>query len=437
MTLRKRLLIYLLFLHGLILGGGIALLMADYRPWILLLEIVVAVSLIIGIRMTRSFNLHLELVSTGSEFIRERDFAHTFTEVQAEDLNKLVLLYNEMITRLREERTHNEEHQYFLEKLVEASPTGMIILDPDGVITTINPAAQGFFSPDGNELAGTRLRESANPILQQLAGLETGEAHVFQIENRRQVKAVHSQYFDRGFANSFFLLVELTEELWKSEKHAYETLIRTLSHEVNNTVGATNSILRSCLGYAEQLEKDDRNDFENALTVAIDRNDNLNRFMKSYADVIRLPEPTRETVNMNQFMQRIVHLVEPQLNQQNIQLKVDIPENLGICALDIAQMEQVFINLIRNAQDAMGENGILRLAGKRNQKSIELEVGDNGSGIPQDIQARLFTPFFSTKPNGQGIGLTLVQQILSRHGFDYHLDSAPNQGTSFTIRIPH
>ena len=112
------------------------------------------------------------------------------------------------------------------------------------------------------------------------------------------MKCQKSQFLDQGFQRSFILMEELTEELRRFEKAAYEKVIRLLSHEVNNSVGAVNSLLHSCLNYKEQLQEADRHDFENALQVAINRIEHLNAFMSSFAEVIKLPPPQFQPVDL-------------------------------------------------------------------------------------------------------------------------------------------
>ncbi len=435
MTIRNKLLLYLVILHVLLLLAGVAVLYLHYRPWIIALELLVVVSLVVGISLTRGFGLPLDLISIGTEFIRERDFSHTFAEVGSSDLNKLVKLYNEMISRLREERLRGEEQQLFLEKLVNASPTGIITLDTEGKIDLLNPSAANFLNSNVASLKGKEPGTLDSSLGKALSKLGVDREEVIQTSGRKRLKVIHSQYFDLGIKRSFFLVIELTRELWKSEKTAYETLIRTLSHEVNNTIGATNSILKSVLAYSKQLEEDDRLDFENALDVAIERTENLNRFMRSYADVIRLPDPSRELVNPEHLILRITELIKSECKQRKIALNFVSNGNVGKVSLDVAQMEQALMNIIRNAIEAIGENGQIEIVLHKHNGSLELAIEDSGPGLSDDARENLFNPFFSTKENGQGIGLTLVHEILTRHGFEFALESDRDEPTRFYIRL--
>ncbi len=433
MTLYQRLLTYLITLHVIILAAGIFVLMEHYRFWIVLLEILVIVSMIIGIYLIRGYHLHLSLLSSGSEFIKEQDFTHTFSEVASTDLNKLVLLYNEMIRRLRDERLRGQEQQMFLEKIINVSPTGLITLNIDREVDMINPAAVEFVGIAEEELKGKRLADLQSDISKGLSDLEVGNTVVLHLNGGRRLKCTHSQFYDTGFERSFFLLVELTKEIWKSEKKAYETLIRILSHEVSNTVGAAQSILQSTLAYANQLKADDRADFESAVNIAIDRTHHLDKFMRSYADVVRLPEPSCDWVDLDDLVNRILFLVRPECEERNIKLESKFDSQFGRVSLDVAQIEQVLVNLLRNAIEAIGQDGLIRVSLFKKDGKRHVSVEDSGPGLSEDARAQLFTPFFSTKKNGQGIGLTLVHEILSRHQFEFSLDSSPDQPTQFLI----
>lgn len=435
MTLRQRLIIYILVLHLFVAIGGIIALWNDFKPYILVLELLLVLSLVIGLRITKSFNLHLELVSAGSEFIRERDFSHTFTEVEAEDLNRLVLLYNKMIQNLREERLKVQEQQAFLEKILNTSPMGTIVLDSTGVIVADNLEAQNLFDSAGRPLTGNKISEVSHPLARDLLELESNQSTVATLANRRKIRLTHSQYFDRGMACSFYLMVELTEEFWKTEKDAYNMLIRTLSHEVNNTVGAINSILRSCLTYAVQLNEEDRQDYTTALKVATERTTNLNSFMQSYADVIRLPQPDRSRINLNRLLSRLLPLLESDSTVHDVELVTSFNEEELMILADQAQLEQVLLNVIRNAREAAGSGGMVKIQSGSENHWIFLRVDDNGPGFTNAVQDKLFTPFFSTKEKGQGIGLTLVSEILTRHQFDFRLHRV-DDWTRFEILFP-
>jgi nitrogen fixation/metabolism regulation signal transduction histidine kinase len=374
-----------------------------------------------------------EMVRTGTEWLKEGDLAHSFRPTGLADLDGLVELYNHMVASLRDERLRQEEQDVFLHKVMSASPSGIITADHDGRICLANPVAERLLGIPLTELRGRRLSELSSALAKHLAALPTGSSRLFGQRGRRRLRCTHSQFYDRGFPRGFYIIEDLTHELWTSEKVAYDSLIRTLSHEVNNTVGATSSILHSALAYRDQLRSDDQEDFSSALHVAIERMKHLNAFMHRYAEVARVPAPTRRKVDVVEMLERIIRLMEPECDRRTVATTLVVEDSVGPLSMDIVQMEQVFVNVLRNALEAIECDGAINVrVGKQSGRAM-VSIEDSGPGLSRDAQANLFTPFFSTKPQGQGVGLTLVREILALHGFDFSLESPPGGPTSFTI----
>ena len=222
----------------------------------------------------------------------------------------------------------------------------------------------------------------------------------------------------------------MTEELRLSEKAAYEKLIRMMSHEVNNSVGAVRSLLESSLRYAPQVGEADRADFTNALTIASARIDALNRFMSAFADVVRIPPPHRTHARIDQLVERVAAVLRPELEQRNIRLAFSFDDRRTY-EVDVSQLEQVVLNIFRNAIEAVGRDGEIRAA----FRDGVLAIADSGPGISAATRSELFTPFFTTKREGRGLGLTIVQEILANHGFAYSLANGEGGGAEFRIEM--
>src|SRR2546423_1502698 len=265
MTLRTKFILYLLALH-LALAAAAGFFLMRQPLLLFAIEALFLISIFAGWRLVRALFRPLDLIRTGAELIGERDFTSKFVAVGQPEMDALVDVYNRMIDRLREERLASEERHQFLQNMVEASPAGIVLCDFDGKVEQMNPPAR-------------RLLDGLNP-----AELAEG---MMNLSANRRVKVWRSEFRDRGFAKSFFLIDEMTDELRRSEKAAYEKMIRMMSHEVNNSVGAVRSLLESSLRYAPQISDADRHDFEQALTVASARIGALNQFMRGFADVVR------------------------------------------------------------------------------------------------------------------------------------------------------
>ncbi len=405
MTLRTKILIYIATLHAALAAAAVFLLLE--RPMLLFaVELLFVISIVVGVRLVRALFVPLDLIRTGAELIAERDFTSRFVPVGQPEMDTLIDVYNRMIDRLREERLTAEEQHQLLQKIMDAAPVGIVICDYEGNVQQTNPAAK-------------RLLPDVTPLTEGLHHL-----------GPRRLKVTRGEFRDRGFAKSFFVIEEMTEELRLSEKAAYEKLIRIMSHEVNNSVGAVRSLLESSLRYAPQVGEADRDDFVSALTIASARIDALNRFMMAFADVVRIPPPHKTPTRVAELVERVAGLLRPELEDRSIRLELDLRDR-GEYDLDASQIEQVVLNVFRNAIEATGREGTIRasLAGG------VLAVADSGPGIADSARAELFTPFFTTKRDGRGLGLTIVQEILANHALPFTLGNREGGGAEFVIEL--
>jgi nitrogen fixation/metabolism regulation signal transduction histidine kinase len=431
-SLRGRFILYLIVVHVL-LAAVSAWLAASNRLWLLAAEVVFALSLAAGLALVRRFFTSIEFVKDSAQLLEDSDFMSRVREVGQPEIDRLIRVYNRMVDSLRTERTRLQEQQQFLARVLRESPAGVVVLDLDGRIELANPSALRLLQLTHDQAPRARLATLDKPFAGQLAALAPGETRVLALWGGRRVRAVHGTFLDRGFRRSFFLVEELTEELRQSEKAAYEKLIRMLSHEVNNTVGASNSLLNSSLSYAGQLAPDDRVDFERAIRVVIERTAQLNAFMRSFADVVRLRPPALQPVDLAELVRSVADLIRPQAESRNIAVRLDVDPSLAMVNVDRTQFEQALLNIAKNGVEAIGRDGTLTFRLNWRDHRPTLEVEDTGPGIAPEVREHLFTPFFSTKEGGQGIGLTLIQEVLEGHRLSYALEGPVGGPTRFVI----
>lgn len=395
-------------------------------------EFVILLSLYFAFRLYKTMVQPLKLIMSGIDAIRDRDFNVKFQPVGQFELDKLIQVYNEMINQLREERTFQAQQHYFLDKLIQTSPSGIIILDYDGNIANCNPKAELLLGIHGSKSKGKSMNSLAGPLAKAIAKLPENETQTLSINGIETYKCHKAHFIDRGFPLHFIIIEELTVEKLRIEKNAYGKVIRMMAHEVNNSIGPINSIISSVINYAPHLPAADQEDFQHALQVAKDRNGKLNQFMRKFADVVKLPSPNKEPYDLIKILEDVCLLMKANLKAKSIQLSIEKPSTPVFANIDVLQMEQVLINVIKNAIEAIEIDGCIKITLKKNTGTIC--VMDNGIGIEPNQMEHLFSPFYSTKTEGQGIGLTLTREVLINHGFDFSLQSNTDGWTVFEIK---
>jgi signal transduction histidine kinase len=431
-SLRRRAIAYLVVLHAIFAALAVYLFL-DNPFWLIAIEAVFVASLAVGMRLWREMHRHLGLTAEGLRLIRDEEFTSRFLPVGQPEIDELIGIYNRMVDHLRDERVRVAEQHQFLSRVLQVSPSGIVILDFDGRISSVNPAAERLLDATPSSMAGRRLESLTSPLGKALAALAPGDAQLVGMLGARRVKCHHGIFIDRGFPRSFLLIEELTEELRQFERAAYEKLIRVMSHEVNNTVAASNSLLHSSLAYAGELAPGNRDDFEQAIGIVIERTEQLGSFMRRFADVFRLPPPLTRPHDLVPILQGMSRLLAAKDNARDVTWNWELQAPALWVDIDRGQFEQALVNILKNAIEAIDGAGTItiRLASAAGRSTLEID--DTGPGIAPEAQSNLFTPFFSTKPHGQGIGLTLVQEILSAHGFDYGIERTGHGTTRFSI----
>ena len=434
MKLRTRFWLYLTVLHL----AGVAVLVYLRKPlgWgFFACELLLVISFIIGVRLISRALEPFDFVRAFSDVIESSEYNARYSRIGQLDMDELIRAFNLMLARLQAERMRLGEQRGFLERFLKVTPIGVLILDFDGRIRLANPAGEAFLAAGSEALDDGTLSQLSSPLAKRLETLAIDQSILVTDAQGRRLRCSRAQFFDRGFPRSYYTIEELTEELRRSERAAYEKLIRMMSHEVNNTVAATNSLLQSFAGYAEQLDEREREEFREALEAVITRNTHLNQFTRGFANLVRLPEPERRPERPADLVQSVRTIFQPELERRRIRLEIDSPDGLPTVSLDRNQMEQVLINVVKNAVEAIDEDGTISIALGRERGSVILTVADDGAGLTQDSRDNLFSPFYTSKDKGQGLGLTLVKEILSQHRFGYSLRSE-NGCTEFRIQMP-
>ena len=336
----------------------------------------------------------------GMELVKDLDLTTRLAPSGQHETDLIVRTFNDLLTRLRSEHLTLEEQYSFLSLLIEASPMGIVQCDIDGKTTSMNPAAREMLSPSIEEAM------KALPMGQSTTVRLTGGPQLFRIS--------HLSFPDRGFQHPFFLIEPLTAEVRQAEKAAYERIIRMIAHEVNNSVAGIVNLIDSEPAAADRLKA-------------------LSAFVTRFAEVVKIPKPQLQLCDLSEEVEACQPFLENLCAGKPVRLEFCLTDEASPVHLDTVLFQQVLINIVKNAVESIGNNqGHITVT----TTPYQLVVADNGRGIPAEVAQHLFTPFYSTKPQGQGLGLLLIRDILTAHGCTFSLLTDPDDHlTRFTIHF--
>lgn len=372
----------------------------------------------------------LRVIGDAMDLLQAQDFSSRLAPVGQYDADRIVLLFNRLMEQLKNERLHVREQNHFLDLLIGASPMGVILFDFDHRITGLNTAARRFLGGQTeNEFMGRTLDEIPTPLALRLKRIPKGKTETVRLNDAMIYRCSSLSFFDQGFPHPFMLIESLTEVIMRTEKKTYEKVIRMIAHEVNNSMAGVTSTLDSL---TDILGSEEGNtDLCTAMQVCSERCMGMNQFIGRLAEIVKLPDPQLKPFSLNKLIETCLLLMESQCRQRHIQLTTQLDDTDPQVNIDEALFEQVLINLVKNAAESIGENGEIRI--RTSAHPPQLEVADNGPGISPENEEKLFTPFFSTKPTGQGIGLIYIREVLTKHACAFTLQTDTDGWTRFRI----
>ncbi len=395
-----------------------------------LIEGITTVSLIYLVYFYKKVIKPLNSIAGGMDLLRAQDFSSRLAPVGQQEADRIVQVFNRMMDQLKEERLRLREQNHFLDLLISVSPMGVIILTLDERISMANKAALDFLD-EGTEadIQDKTIDELSSSLAEELSRMPKDTTATIRLSNSRIYRCSRLSFIDRGFAHPFFLIESLTSEVMKAEKKAYEKVIRMIAHEVNNSVAGITSTLDTVDDALQSME--DTEDLREVMKVCIERSYSMSRFITNFADVVKIPDPQLEEVQLNDRVIACKLFMENVCHHRNIALRMELCEENPMVCMDTSLFEQVIINIIKNAAESIGTNGEIII--RTSDSPVMLEIGDTGTGISKEVEAKLFTPFFSTKPNGQGIGLIFIREVLMKHNCTFSLRTYPDGITRFRI----
>ena len=367
------------------------------------------------------------------ELLREQDFSSRLSPVGQYEADRIVNIFNRMMEQLKNERLRMREQNYFLDLLIQASPMGVIILTLNEEVSQMNPMAVKMLGIPLADACGRKMDRVDAVLAAELAQIPYEETKVVRLNDANVYKCTYSYFIDCGFKHPFYLIERMTDEVMRAEKKAYEKVIRMIAHEVNNTTAGITSTLDT-VGQALSAEEG-MEDICEVMRVCVERCYSMSRFITRFADVVKIPEPTLVPLSLNEMAATCKRFMEGMCADAGITLRLECDEQVGEVKMDVSLFEQVLVNIIKNAAESISssahaEGGEIVV---HTFAPASVEVVDNGPGISREVEAKLFTPFFSTKPNGQGIGLVFIREVLTKHGCTFSLRTYEDGLTRFRI----
>ena len=395
-----------------------------------LVEVMITISLIFLFYFYRKVVKPMNTIANGMDLLREQDFSSRLSPVGQREADRIVLIFNRMMSQLKEERLRLREQNHFLDLLISVSPMGVIILTLDDKISMVNKAALQFLGIDSDEaLLGKPMDELQGTLAEEISCLPKDTTETFRLNGSSIYRCSRLSFVDRGFAHPFYLIESLTAEVMKAEKKAYEKVIRMIVHEVNNTVAGITSTLDTVDSALQTTE--DISDIREVMKVCIERCYGMSGFITRFADVVKIPEPQLEEVSLNSRVSACKVFMENICLHRDITIRMELCVEDPIVSMDTTLFQQVLINIIKNAAESIEYKGeiIIRTCAS----PTLLEIADTGNGISKDMENKLFSPFFSTKSHGQGIGLMFIREVLMKHNYTYSLRTYEDGLTRFFI----
>ena len=381
--------------------------------------------------------------------IKYTDFSQSFTNnLKGSGFEELHAAFTEVIKEFQRAKLEKEEHFRFLQTIVDHVGIGLIAFNPEGEVELINSAAKKLLKIPrlGNlkELEFISVR-----LAQKLFALSPGgydRVKIQQGDDLLQLSIYATGFVLRKQQLMLVAMQDIQNELEEEEMKSWQNLIRVLTHEIMNSITPIASLASTAFGLLKdnqecevpQTVNEVMVDVRDAVNTIEKRSKGLLTFIENYRKLTRIPKPDFKIVPIRDLFERVEQLMKDQLELKSIDFTMQIdPESLAITA-DAGLIEQVLINLCKNAVEAVDgvrHPKIKLKAATDGLGNPVIKVKDNGRGISEEVAEKIFIPFFTTKQQGSGIGLSLSRQIIRQHKGTLRVSSTPNAETVFKLRF--
>jgi two-component system nitrogen regulation sensor histidine kinase NtrY len=423
------------YLLGVTVACGVATAVARAFPsavaWPLALLGALGVGLLLVASRWRSLG-KLDEVECGLGRFTRADWAFALDESDAGAFAALVRRFNALGTVLRDRQRSAEQSEQLLHTLIDAAPMAILLLEDAGEIEYANETARLLFfeGREGRTLERVNflsmLGEAPAPLREAVLDVQD---RLFTVDAGGTSETYHlaKRHFElHGKTHTLLMVKHLTRELRRQELDIWKKLIRVVGHELNNSLAPISSLVHSA---RLMLSPGETGKFERVFSTIEERARHLQDFVESYARFARLPNPRRERVDFGEFLAHIRALVP--------EAHIEPPPTGATGYFDRSQLEQVIINLLKNASEAGGPTDAVTLEVRATPDgSSAIVVADRGPGMSQEVLENAMLPFYSTKERGSGLGLALCREIVDAHGGTIRIENRAGAGLEVTCVLP-
>jgi len=422
--------------------------------WVLPFFLLVVAAVIAAFSLFRYVNDTNRRLARFFESVRYSDFAIRFSsgKEKGDSFAEVNRQFNEVLEAFRQTRAEKEANLLFLNTIVQHLSTGLLAFDAQmNVLVSNNAAFQLLGVYRLHHL--NDLPERHKSLIQFVQNLTTKGKILYQPEAGRQLSVQGVSINLQGRAVRLLTIQNIHPELQRKEVDAWRNLTRVLRHEIMNSVTPIVSLVETAQDIVQHdLPKNPASsDLAEALDVVAVRSRGLVNFVEAYRNYTSIPQPKLADISAKNLLDRVVQLAIAEHKDLKIKIEAFVqPEDLQLWG-DAGQLEMVLLNLVKNAREAMGgsssgsstneqpttnsQQRITLRAGADSKGRAFIEVEDNGPGIPPELLEEIFIPFFTTKPTGTGVGLSISRQIMQSHGGDIRVSSAVGGGARFVLEF--
>jgi len=380
------------------------------------------------------------------ESVHYRDFSRHFDEKNAPvAVQPMRKGFNEINSTFKIISKERETQYQYLQKILELVDTGIISYDnKDGEVMWMNESFKNLLSiPYLKTIHSLEKRDEA--LYREITSLKPGESKVSSIttdKNTLKVLLSATAFQTEGKVYKLIAFQNINEALDETESKAWQKLLSVMTHEIMNSVAPISSLAETLKNRLQASLKELNNnsgsldDLELGIDTIKRRSEGLLKFAETYRNLNKITNPNLKKIYVRDMFENLHRLMQPTFEQKNIELEIILKDPELTLEADTGLIEQVLINLILNAAEAVKEVAnprILLSAYITGNNKVVIKVADNGIGISPDLMEKIFIPFFSTRKTGSGIGLSLCKQIMMLHKGNIKVQSMPGEGTAFLL----